>query len=416
MRLKPNLPQAQLMLADTLVALDKPKEALPLLQALEPTGYEPGQVAFLTGMAEAKEGRYSQALDYFRKAEVDPKVAQEAKFQASLALTALNRLPEARKSMEESISLNTQSQTADFAQRYLGILDKRWQDTKPFRACVITGVDYDSNVTLQPGGAAAAAQVSGRGDAAFYQTATLEYNFNANQPFSFLTQYSFFQNFHPRLSTFDLMSQYVAAIPTYNYGSGRVWLPFSYNYMDVQSDKYFTGFLVNPTWLHLLNENVGVETTARFFRRYYWTPVSLPQDDRSGKDVGASLGGYYFFKKQTGFLQARISYDHDTTTGANWDSSSYRLLLAALYPINDKWKVNGFVDLNLQPYDHEFFNGAGFKDNRLDKTLITGLQITYQFPMGFDFNVHYFFTRNNSNTALYNYSRHIVGCQLAYRY
>ena len=70
------------------------------MQALEPTGYEPGQVAFLRGMAESKEGRYSVALDYFQKASQDPKVAQEAKFQASLALAALNRVKEARDSME----------------------------------------------------------------------------------------------------------------------------------------------------------------------------------------------------------------------------------------------------------------------------------------------------------------------------
>ncbi len=416
LRLKPNLPQAQLLLADTLLALEKPKEALPLLRALEPTGFEPGQVAFLSGLAEAKEGRYSAALDYFRKAQADPKVAQEAKFQESLALAALNRLKEARKSMEEAVSVNAQSQTADFAQRYMGVLEKRYQETKPFRATVTTGFDYDSNVTLQPGGAAAAAQVAGQGDVVFTQTATFEYNFNANKPFSFLTQYSYFQNFHPRLSNFDLMSHYVGAIPTYNYSSGRVWAPFSFNYVDVQSDKYFTGYLVNPTWLHLLNEHVGVEGTARFNRRYYWFPISIPQDDRSGKDLGGSLGAYYFFRKQTGFLQVRLSYDHDATTGSNWDSDSYRLLLAALYPITEKLKANAFVDLNLQPYDHQFFNGVGFENKRFDKILITGLQFTYQLPKGFDFNVHYFFTRDNSNTALYNYSRHIVGCQLGYRY
>ena len=74
------------------------------------------------------------------------------------------------------------------------------------------------------------------------------------------------------------------------------------------------------------------------------------------------------------------------------------------------------MDLSLQPYEHQFYNGAGFEDKRFDKILITGLQFTYQLPKGFDFNVHYFFTRDNSNTSLYSYSRHIVGCQLGYRY
>ncbi|MFI5355501.1 MAG: tetratricopeptide repeat protein, partial [Desulfobaccales bacterium] len=231
LRLKPNLLQAKLMLADTLLALDRPKEAIPLLEALEPTGFEPGQVAFLRGMAEAKEGRYSVALDYFQKASQDPKVAQEAKFQASLALAALNRLSEARETMEQAIAINTTSQTADFAQRYVGILEKRYQETKPFRATVTTGYDYDSNVTLQPGGAGSATQSAGQGDQVFTQTATFEYNLNANQPFSFLTQYSYFQNFHPRISSFDMMSHFVGAIPTYSYKSGRIWLPLNYNYV-----------------------------------------------------------------------------------------------------------------------------------------------------------------------------------------
>ena len=77
------------------------------------------------GLAATKEGQYSEALDYFRKAETEPKVAQEAKFQASLALAALNRVKEAKQAMAESIALNPQSQTADFAKRYMGILSQR---------------------------------------------------------------------------------------------------------------------------------------------------------------------------------------------------------------------------------------------------------------------------------------------------
>ena len=426
LRLKPNLPQAQLMLVDTLLALDQPQEALPLLKALEPTGFEAGQVAFLRGVAEFKEKRYPAALKYFRKAEADPKVAQDAKFQASLVLAAENRLPEAKKSMEAAISLNTQTQTADFAQRYLGILEKRWQEIKPFRASVNASFDYDSNVTLQPGSPSAAAQVSGRGDVVFTQTANFEYTFNPGQPFSFLTQYSYFQNFHRRITNYDIMSHYVAGIPTYTYTSGRVWVPFSFNYMDVQADKYFTGYLVNPTWLHLLNEHVGVEVAGRFNRRYYWWPIFLQQDDRSGKDLGGSLGLYYFFKQQTGFLQARFSYDHDFTGGSNWDSSSYRLLLAVLYPVTKKLKVNAFVDLNLQPYDNYFVNGATVNNipgnpliqypKRLDKVIITGLQVSYELYKGLDANVHYFYIRDDSNTALYDYTRHIVGGQIGYHY
>ncbi len=420
LRLKPNLPQAQFMMADTLLALDRPKEAAPYLQALDASGFDPGQVAFLHGMKESKEGRYSEALEYFRKAEGDPRVAPEAKFQASMALAALNRYKEARKSMQEAVTINPQSPTGEFGQRYVGLLEKRLEELRPFRATVMAGYDYDSNVTLQPGGGGAT-QVSGKGDQTFYQSATFEYNFHAQGPISLLTQYSYFQNFHPRISSYDLMSHYVAAIPTYSYKDGRFWLPFSFNYVDVQADKYYTGYMVTPTWLHLFNENVGLEVGARYNRKYYWTPVSLQPDDRSAQNFGGSLGLYYFFKRQTGFLQARIAYERDFTSGSNWDSNYYRLLLAALYPITDKLKVNAFVDMLYQPYDNHFasFNQFGFLvygSKRSDNVIIPGLQITYEIVKGLEANVHYFFTRDKSNISLYNYSRHIVGAQLAYRY
>ena len=138
------------------------------------------------------------------------------------------------------------------------------------------------------------------------------------------------------------------------------------------------------------------------------------------------MGCYYFFKKQTGFLQARFSYDHNFTVGTNWDSSSYRLLLAALYPVTEKLKVNAFVDLNLQPFDNFFINGATVDNipgnplirfpQRYDKTIITGLQITYNLWKGLDFNVHYFYSRDDSNTHSTTTPAISSGAQLAYRY
>ena len=414
--LKPNFPQAQLMLADTLLALEKPQEALPVLQKLETSEYDPGQTAYLMGLVLVKQNKYSEALGYFRKAQQDPRIAQEAAFQASLALAALNRLKEARSSMQKVISLNPQTQTADFAQRYMGLLEKRLEETRPFHLGISTGFDFDSNVTLQPGSPGSAAQVSGGGDVVFTQTALAEYNFFADKPFNVMAQYAYYQNFHPRITSYDLLSHYWSLIPTYNFQSGRFWLPMSYNYSDVQSNKYYTGYLLTPTLLYLLNQNWGLEVGGRLNRKYYWTPISFAQDDRSAKNLGSSLGAYYFFKKQKGFVQLRFSYEHDFAAGTNWTCSYYRVLLAALYPATDKLKFNAFVDVLSQPFDNPFFNGSNFLHRRYDAVLVFGLQATYEIYKGLEFNVHYFMTRDDSNVALYDYSRHIVGCQLGYRY
>jgi len=426
LRLKPDFRPAQLMLADTLLAMDQPKDARPILQTLLASGYEPGQTAFLMGVTATKEGQYSEALEYFRKAEVEPKVAQEAKFQASLALAALNRTKEARKTMQESIALNPQSQTADFAQRYMGVLAQRVEEQRPFHITVSSGFDYDSNVTLAPGGGATVATVSGKASAVFSQTALLDYTILPSGPFSVLTQYSYFQNFHPAVQGYDIMNHFIGITPTYGFKNGRFWLPINYTYMDLQSDKYYTGALVNPTYLHLVTERLGLEVGAKFNRQYYWTPVFFPQDDRSGKAWGGNLGMYYFFNDQKGFVQARIGYLHNNTTGNNWDSSSYNLLLALLWPITDKFKYSAFLDLTNQPFENTFYNGETVgnilgaplisQPKRHDLIAMVGMQASYELFKGLEASIHWYFIRDNSNINLYNYSRHIAGGQLAYRY
>jgi tetratricopeptide (TPR) repeat protein len=424
LRLKPNFRPAQLMLADTLVALDRPKEAKPILQDLEASGFEPGQTAFLQGVTATKEGKYSEALGYFRKAQADPRMAQEAEFQASLALAALNRFKEAKKAMEETIALNPETPTADFAKRYMGAISQRLEELRPFHITVSSAFDYDSNVTLSSGGGVST--ISGQASAVFSQTALLEYTFLPAGPFSVLTQYSYFQNFHPAVQGYDLMSHFWGITPTYSFKSGRFWFPFSYTYMDLQSDKYYTGFLLTPTYLHLFGEHLGLEVGGKYNRQYYWTPVYFNQDDRSGKAWGGSLGMYYFFKKQKGFLQARASYLHNHTTGNNWSSSSYDLLLSALWPITDKFKYNIFLDLTDQPFEHTFYNGETVgnilgapllpQPKRLDQILMLGMQATYELVKGLEASIHWYYIRDNSNINLYNYHRYIVGGQIAYRY
>ena len=45
-----------------------------------------------------------------------------------------------------------------------------------------------------------------------------------------------------------------------------------------------------------------------------------------------------------------------------------------------------------------------------------GMQATYELFKGLEAGIHWYFIRDNSNINLYNYSRHIAGGQLAYRY
>lgn len=418
LRLKPEYPEAQLLLADTLIALDKPAQAAPLLRTVQAVGYEPGQTAFLQGMAAFKQKNFSRAAEHFRRAQKDPRLAQEAKFQESMALAGLNRYVDAQRTMEEAISLSPRSPTAALAQGYVQALGLRLPEARRFRFNAAAGFDWDSNVTLQPGDPTSAQVVSGRGDLVYTQLATMEYNFVPRGPWALWGLYSYYQNFHRRLTAFDMWSNTLGLIPMYTWSNSRFWLPFTFNYTDVQSDKYYTSFTLTPSYLYLIGTRWGIEGNVRLARQYYWFPVFIPEDDRSGRNLAASLAGYYFFKNQRGFLQVRFAYEHFFTSGSNWDNNTYRLSLTALYPLTERLKVRGFLDLAFQPYTNTFFSGNPSATNpkRDDTIFLVGVEGTYNIWKGLEVNAHYYYIRDDSNIALYDYSRHIIGGQLGYRY
>ena len=88
--------------------------------------------------------------------------------------------------------------------------------------------------------------------------------------------------------------------------------------------------------------------------------------------------------------------------------------------------ISDFLDIMNQPFDNIWYNGATVgnvagaplvtQPHRLDKILILGMQNTYEILKGLEFGVHWYYIRDRSNISLYNYSRHIVGCQFNYRY
>jgi len=163
-RLKPGYREAQLLLADTLVGLEQPAQAIPLLKELEAAGYEAGHTAFILGLAYFKEKNYSQAAQYFRTAQQDPALAQTAKVQEAMALAAQKRFRDAKQTMTEAIGLNPESTAAGFAQGYAAVLDRQVKEYQRFRFNAYGGFDYDSNVSLQPGTSTGIVRPSGKND------------------------------------------------------------------------------------------------------------------------------------------------------------------------------------------------------------------------------------------------------------
>ena len=417
-RLKPGYREAQLLLADTLVGLDQPSQAIPILKELEASGYEPGHTAFILGLAYFKEKNYTQASEYFRKAQQDPNLTQAAKVQEALALAAQNRGRAAQKTLTEAIGLNPESAAGGFAQGYASVLDRQLQDYQRFRFNAYGGFDYDSNVSLQPGSTTGLIRPSGKNDFFWSLAAAAEYNILQPGPLALWAFYGYYQNFHQKVTNYDLWSNTAGLVPSYTWKQSRLWMPMVFNYSDVGYQPYNTSWAIAPTYLYLITPKIGVEAGMQLAYRNYWFPALLDQDQRSGGVLGGTMAGYYFLKNQEGYLQVRFTYERNWTKGSNWDSNLYRFGVAFLYPITDRTKVRITADYVLQPYDNFWFNGLPLpsQPKRNDNIFIGGFDITHKIYKGLEINAHCYYVNDGSNIALYNYDRIITGLQLAYRY
>jgi hypothetical protein len=298
--------------------------------------------------------------------------------------------------------------------------------------------DYDTNTTQQSNLPADLVTTGQRGSMVYSQTLKLQYELNPQGPLNLQGKYEFFQNFHARASFVDTMIHTWTLTPSYLLGSSRnikVWLPFSFNYTDVGSDKYFTFFGLAPNLFHRFSQTMGYGVEVRFGRRYGWLPQVFPQFyDYTSRDIGASLG-YYYFLANGGYLQARLSYDYVGAQGSNNDASRYSILVSGEYPFTSRLSLLLYLDLAYLDADHSFRQGQLVIINpnlppgtvilvppeptfpqRRDKNVLFGAIGTVKIYRGLQGSLHYYFTRHDSNLAVYDYTSHIFGAQIAYKY
>ena len=282
------------------------------------------------------------------------------------------------------------------------------------------GWDYDSNASQKPFDPVAAATVRGKDAATYMQNAKIGYRINPDGPWDLETTYEYYQNFHASHpeGLYDTLIHTIGLNPSYLMGSTKFYLPFYFNYTDVASSKYATSYRLTPTVFHRFSEKWGVEGGMNLARDYAVTPLTLSQYDRSGRMIGGLLGVYYFIPNDKGYVQTRFSYDYFWGAGSSNNNTGSRIHLFAnaVFKPRPKIALQGFIDLELQPYVNGYFDGVTTSSARNDTILNLGAVVTYNITKRVGINGHYYFTRDWSNVSLYSFDRHMVGGLLTFTY
>lgn len=148
--LDPKLKGIHLDLGTAYLKLDEYSLALPEFEEAVRQEPESGLANYDLGYTQYKLGNYEEAITYLDKgSKLDPDLAVPAHFYAGISRYRLRNYEEAKNDFQLVGQFGAGTDTAGAALEYLDIIANL---TKRYYGAASTGIQYDTNVALQPNG------------------------------------------------------------------------------------------------------------------------------------------------------------------------------------------------------------------------------------------------------------------------
>lgn len=365
-------------------------------------------------------GRYEEAQDLFAQASAaDPQDAT-AHYGLGLALLALERWDTAARSLEDALALRPGMEDA---QRALALARDRGGEAeattvrplKRWEVHAATGVQYDSNVTISPGGDVLPG-LSPQNDVAFIFAAGGRHDVLVRSNMLVRLEYDLYQTLHVDLDDYDFRSHRIRGTASYALHPA-LWagVQGGYNHYTLGDHSYLGEPVVLP-FLSFLEEEWGISQVS--YRHGGDTYFSRPYNDvRDGPNNSAGIDQTFFLADgislSLGYLYG--TENPDSSTGEIYDFRAHQGYLNVVVPL--WWATT--IDLTYlyrredyakdNPYDR-------FGQSRLDNAHHVAVDLRRPLAKHLNAVVSYFGTINNSSIDVYSYDRNVVSALLEVSY
>ncbi len=320
---------------------------------------------------------------------------------------------EAGDHFENTIKLAPNTAVAAKAAEYLksarsgGVL-------KPYSLSLTTGIQYDTNVIVNPENGVLPQGISGKSDWSAVIGIKGRYNFVRERNSDAYAGYSFYQNLHNHLSDFNV-TQHVVEL-----GAGYRITPaialggtYAFEYIYAGGDDFSSSHTVNPTLK--ITESPATATILEYrYRKNRYMNSDFYRDnaDRTGSN---NMAGILQDLKLSDALRLKAGYFHDadSTRKDFWDyrGDKVRAELGIIFPQSILLSVNG--EYYKKQY-RGFFPNTGEK--RSDKIYTGSVSVTKLFSDRYSLTLGELYIRNKSNINLFDYKRSITSIFLNVRF
>lgn len=444
--LSPRVDDAVVELIDVLYHTGNLAEAQKWIAVAEKEGINTGRLNFLKGLVFAKSRKPDDAVRAFEAAKrLDPRLTQQAELQIAGIYAEQGKYKDAQARLKATINLDPASDLALYARDYEKTVADRAEREKVWRFAIGMGYKYDTNVATI-GDGPMTDLISGQEDSALNFGARIGYTapFSYRTPFSLSAYYSFYTDRYfgrqytrsdgstGNLTEYNNMTNTISVVPGYSWDRFGFTLPLTYSYVSLQGVKgnsfynelnwwnqtrYLETRSVTPTLRFITTPNSFGEVFFSYMRKKYFDTPLHPEppdgEERSGDRMTGGLGWTYTFKDNKAFVTLRCSYAQDNAIGRNWVNSENRFGVDVLYPIIGPLRVQGSADATFVKYAYD---NTYFETKRRDDIYSVNLALLYGIIKNTDIILQYNYWRNQSNIALYDYTREIYGLGVEYRF
>lgn len=371
-----------------------------------------GKAALYLGIALSRSGdagAESQLRKALRLKPDDPRTNLEL----GIHYFSRSMYDEADDYFENTARLAPGTALADKAGEYRqaiskGIRGRRWALN------MTAGMQYDSNVVLNPSGGPLPQEISGKADWRAVVRAGGRYAFLKTASIEGYAGYNLYQSLHSRLSDFNI-SRHLFDIGMGYRGSPVVDLKavYEFEYIFVGGDGYDSSHTLAPSLVIHEGKDFVTEIEYRLRRNRFMNPgIFIDNSDRTGTN---NLMGIAQVVPLGGSAVLRVGYSHDvdSTRQQFWDyrgdkiAAALRLLLGGML----------HADFGGEYYSRNYKGTQpGGAEKRRDRTFTASVSLTKRLSERFSLTVGQLYSKNSSNLAAFDYNRSITSVFLNARF
>lgn len=377
-----------------------------LKQALE---LKPGDQAARVslGVAYARSGDNGRAKDVLQQAVTADASDGRARYELALVLAKLGQQEEARLQMAQA----AKSGDPEVSAAALGYLEGTGAgEKKKFTAKLSGGLQYDSNVILEQDSPTTPGVKNSdwRGVLALNGT----YSFLSDERIGAEAGYKLYQSLHSDLSDYNVQQHTGLVAGRYELSrTVSANLEYDFHYTFVGGEHYSTA-----NWFglrlpaKLMADSLTELHVAYELKRFFDTPVFKGLTGKNGTNAAAGVSHTIMIGKKAG-IAFDYTYDADSADAAYWSYTGNKGMVNALAEW-DSYKFFGALSYYDRKYDAV---GPGAPEKRHDGAQEYSVGVSRKAGKDATVTLAGQHTINDSNLAVYQYTRNVISLMVEIR-